>query len=164
MSTDGSSFARITEELGHQLGERLSTAVVLFHSAVAERLGLNVTDWKCASILWREGPCNPSRLAEITGMSTAATTQVIDRLERAGIVRRERDPHDRRKVVLQPVANPEFSARVQEVLAGLVRGRTDGRAGYTLGELATCLDCVEKTSLVLGRETVRLRGPDGMRR
>lgn len=164
VSTDRSSRSNITEELGHQLGERLSTAVVLFHSAVAERLGLNVTDWKCASILWREGPCNPSRLAEITGMSTAATTQVIDRLERAGIVRRERDPHDRRKVVLQPVANPEFSARVQEVLAGLVRAMTDVMAGYTLDQLATILDFVEKTSLVLERETVRLRRPDGMMR
>lgn len=157
MSTDGSSFARITEELGHQVGERLSTAVVLFHSAVAERLGLNVTDWKCASILWREGPCNPSRLAEITGMSTAATTQVIDRLERAGIVRRERDPVDRRRVVLHPVSNPDFSAKLQEVFAGLGRSMTEVMAGYSMEQLATILDFIEKTSAVLERETVRLR-------
>lgn len=161
MSTDRKPLAKITQELGHQLGERLSTAVVLFHSAVAERLGLNVTDWKCASVLRREGPCNPSRLADVTGMSTAATTQVIDRLERAGIVRREPDPHDRRKVVLHPIANPQFATKLQEVFTGLGHSMTEVMAGYTLEELATILDFVEKTSAVLERETVRLRKRDG---
>lgn len=109
MSMNGSPEQKITQELGHQLGERLSTAAVLFHAAVAERLGLNVTDWKRASILRRGAPCNPSRLAEVTGMSTAATTQVIDRLERAGIVRRERDPNVRR--LRKGLAQPRPSAR-----------------------------------------------------
>src|SRR5690606_4286960 len=119
---------------------------VLFHAAVAERLGLNVTDWKCASLLWREGPCNPSRLAELTGMSSAATTQVIDRLERAGIVKRERDTVDRRKVVLHPVPNPALSEKLQEVFAGLGRSMTQVMQGFTLDQLAAILDFVEKTS------------------
>lgn len=157
MSTDQTALAHITEELGHQLGERFSTAVVLFHAAVAERLGLNVTDWKCASLLWRDGPCHPGRLAELTGMSTAAVTHVIDRLEKAGLVRRERDENDRRRVVLHPVHNPSVVQKLQEVFSSLGRSMTEVMRGYTLEQLGAILDFVQKTSAVLENETVRLR-------
>lgn len=161
MSTDRPQHLEITEALGHQLGERLSTAVVLFHAAVAERLGLNVTDWKVASVLWREGPCHPSRLAERTGMSTAAITHVIDRLERAGLVRRERDQTDRRRIILHPVHNPDIAQTLQDVFAGLGQAMAGVMSNYTLDQRAVILDFVEKTSAVLEQETLRLRARDG---
>lgn len=148
----------ITKELGYQLGRRFSTAVVLFHSAVADQLGLNVTDWKCASILLQEGPCNPSRLAELTGMSSAATTQVLDRLERAGIVRRERDPGDRRRVILHPVLSPALAQRLQRIFAGLGEAMAGVMSGYDYKQLATILDFVKRTSEVLEGEARKLRG------
>jgi DNA-binding MarR family transcriptional regulator len=50
------------------------------------------------------------RLAEVTGLTTGAITGVVDRLEKAGLVRRERDDHDRRKVFIATV--PENVAKV----------------------------------------------------
>src|SRR5947209_8850648 len=76
---------------------------VLYTQAVAEQLGLNLTDLSCTGILSVEGPMTAGRLAELTGLTTGAITGAIDRLERAGYVRRERDPQDRRRVVVVPV-------------------------------------------------------------
>src|SRR6476646_4089911 len=79
-----------------------STHTVLFHTAVAERLGLNPSDHKVADILaLEEGPVTPGRLAELTGLTTGAVTGVLDRLENAGFVAREPDPADRRRIILR---------------------------------------------------------------
>src|SRR5262249_45506440 len=72
---------------------------VMFHAGVAEQLGLPAPDNKCLALAARGGqPMTAGRIAELSGLSTGAVTGVIDRLERAGYVRRVRDPHDRRKV------------------------------------------------------------------
>ncbi|WP_158848441.1 MarR family winged helix-turn-helix transcriptional regulator [Saccharothrix deserti] len=79
-----------------------SALTVLFHSRVAERMGLSPTDEKCLDLAMRaDGPITAGRIAELSGLSTGAVTGVIDRLERAGYVRRVRDPHDRRKVLVE---------------------------------------------------------------
>src|SRR5262245_4409010 len=82
---------------------QLSTATILFHQAIADRLGLNVTDHKCADILLRTGPVTAGELARQTGLTTGAITGVIDRLEKAGFVRRIRDADDRRRVIVEPL-------------------------------------------------------------
>jgi DNA-binding MarR family transcriptional regulator len=50
-----------------------------------------------------EGRMTAGRLAELTGLTTGAITGVVDRMEKAGLVRRERDSEDRRKVFIVPV-------------------------------------------------------------
>lgn len=80
-----------------------STWTVMFHAAVANEIGLNITDHKCLDILLHQGPITAGKLAELTGLTTGAVTGVIDRLENAGYLRRERDPNDRRRVILQPL-------------------------------------------------------------
>ena len=87
----------------------LSTWTVLFHSAIAAQVGLNITDHKCLDILFHTGAMTAGQLAEITGLTTGAVTGVIDRLEAAGYARRARDPHDRRRVIVEPL--PETAAR-----------------------------------------------------
>src|SRR5450432_3951505 len=82
-------------------GRRSSTRTVVFHAAIADRLGLNPSDHKCADLICNEtGPVTAGRLAELTGLSTGAITGVVDRLERAGFVSRVNDPEDRRRVVI----------------------------------------------------------------
>jgi DNA-binding MarR family transcriptional regulator len=89
-----------------QLGRELSTMVVLFHSRIAERMGLSGTDHKCLELALRaREPLTAGQIAQQSGLSTGAVTGVIDRLERRGFVHRVRDPHDRRKVL---VAVSEF--------------------------------------------------------
>ncbi|ONI90565.1 MarR family transcriptional regulator [Saccharothrix sp. ALI-22-I] len=85
-----------------------SALTVLFHSRVAEQMGLSPTDEKCLDLAVRaDGPITAGRIAELSGLSTGAVTGVIDRLERAGYVRRVRDPHDRRKVLVEVTIEDE---------------------------------------------------------
>ncbi|WP_030480676.1 MarR family winged helix-turn-helix transcriptional regulator [Lentzea albidocapillata] len=79
-----------------------SALTVMFHARVAEQMGLSATDEKCLDLAMRaDGPLTAGRIADLSGLSTGAVTGVIDRLERAGYVRRVRDPHDRRKVLVE---------------------------------------------------------------
>lgn len=80
----------------------MSALTVMFHSRVAEQMGVSATDEKCLDLAMRAGgPLTAGRIAELSGLSTGAVTGVIDRLERAGYVRRTRDLHDRRKVLVE---------------------------------------------------------------
>jgi DNA-binding MarR family transcriptional regulator len=91
---------KLIEEIVGRLARRHSTAVVLFHHAVAERLGLGPTDHKCLDLLRDRGAMTGSELAAITGLTSGAITGVVARLEGAGYLRREPDPHDGRKQIL----------------------------------------------------------------
>jgi DNA-binding MarR family transcriptional regulator len=77
-----------------------SIGTVLFHQAVGQVLGVNVTDMKCLDIMTLKGSASPSELAEHTGLSTGATTAMIDRLEKAGLVARRPHPTDRRSTIV----------------------------------------------------------------
>jgi DNA-binding MarR family transcriptional regulator len=78
-----------------------SIGMVSFHQAVGRILGLNVTDMKCLDVMTMTGSATPSQLAEHTGLSSGATTAMIDRLEKAGLVERHRHPKDRRGTILR---------------------------------------------------------------
>src|SRR5271169_2979874 len=72
----------------------------LMSQAAADRVGVNATDLNCLNILSFSGQLTAGELARATGLTTASITGVIDRLEEAGFVRRERDTKDRRRVVV----------------------------------------------------------------
>ena len=94
---------KLAEEIVGRLVRRHSIAIMLFHQAVAERLGLGPTDHKCLDLLRERGAMTGSDLAAITDLTTGAITGVVARLERAGYLQREPDPHDRRQQILSPV-------------------------------------------------------------
>jgi DNA-binding MarR family transcriptional regulator len=111
MSTAGRKRQReLADEIVGRLVRRHSIAIVLFHQAVAERLGLGPTDHKCLDLLRERGAMTGSDLAAITDLTTGAITGVVARLERAGYLHREPDPHDRRQQILSPVLE-----RMQEI-------------------------------------------------
>jgi DNA-binding MarR family transcriptional regulator len=68
--------------------------------AVAKHLGVNRTDLRTLEVLY-DGPATPSALAAATGMSPAAMTAALDRLEGRGYVRRVRDTADRRRILVE---------------------------------------------------------------
>jgi len=140
----------------NQTGRELSTATVLFHSALAERFDLNATDWKCGDILMRMGPLTAGQLAELTGLTTGAITGVIDRLEKAGFVRREQDPHDRRKVIIQPLYE-EAERRTASVLNAYAQIWAELYSSYSDQELALILDFMTRSVKVTQEATARLR-------
>ncbi|MBN9615395.1 MAG: MarR family transcriptional regulator [Acidobacteriales bacterium 59-55] len=90
----------LAKEIVEKLARRHSTAVVLFHHAIAERMGVGPTDYKCLDLLRERGHMTGSELAAVTGLTTGAITGVVARLERAGYLRREPDPHDGRRQIL----------------------------------------------------------------
>lgn len=74
--------------------------VILYNQRVADQLGMNPTDMQCIHLLELMGPLTPGKLAECTGLTTGGVTVVLDRLEKAGYLRRERNPQDRRSVTI----------------------------------------------------------------
>jgi DNA-binding MarR family transcriptional regulator len=89
---------------------RSSAQGVLFGQTVANVAGISGSDLECLDFLNLEGRVTAGRLAEVTGLTTGAITGVVDRLEKAGFVRRERDAVDRRKVFI--VIVPESVAKI----------------------------------------------------
>jgi DNA-binding MarR family transcriptional regulator len=141
--------------LGPDLGRELSTWTILFHQAVAERLGLNVTDHKCLDFLGREGAVTAGRLAEVSGLTTGAVTGVIDRLEKAGFVRRREDPEDRRRLFIEPV--PGAERRISPLFASLRRAMGKVSSRFTDAELDVIADFLRRSIAVMRDETHRMR-------
>ncbi|MEO8861742.1 MAG: MarR family transcriptional regulator [Ginsengibacter sp.] len=82
---------------------KLTRSSLMFQYAVAEKMKLNATDAECIDFLMEMGPSTAGDLAKATRLTTGAITNVIDRLEKAGFVKRENDPQDRRKVIIRYV-------------------------------------------------------------
>src|SRR6201995_3048729 len=80
---------------------RAGSVLQLLGAASADKIGINVTDLNCLNILALGGHLTAGELAKQTGLTTASITGVLDRLEEAGFVRRERDPGDRRRVIVR---------------------------------------------------------------
>src|SRR5262245_19721418 len=111
----------------------LSTEIDRLDQAAAERYGLNRTDMRALDILGRAGPLAPTALARLLGFTTGGVTTVLDRLEKAGYIRRRPDPGDRRRQLVE--TTEATAARDEEVFGDLIRGTRDLLAGYTHDEL-----------------------------
>ena len=101
--------AALMQELEDAM-RRSSALGVIFGQTVANVVGISGSDLECLDFLNIEGRVTAGRLAELTGLTTGAITGVVDRLEKAGLVRRERDESDRRKVFIAIV--PESVAQI----------------------------------------------------
>ncbi|WP_207944622.1 MarR family winged helix-turn-helix transcriptional regulator [Actinomadura rubrisoli] len=108
--------------------QRSTMFTVLLHHATASKAGMNVTDAQCVNALSLDGPQTPGQLAQLMGITTGgAITAVIDRLEKAGYVRRTRDPDDRRRVIVELVEeNVARFGRYFEPIGRMFRERLDG--------------------------------------
>ena len=130
--------------------EELETAMrkssaqgTLFAQAVAEHAGISSSDMDCMDFLNMEGRMTAGRLAELTGLTTGAITGVVDRMEKAGFVRRERDDSDRRKVFIAPV--PERLAEIGRFYELLQRAMQKQSDAYTDAELKLLLRYVSES-------------------
>jgi len=122
---------------------------------VANALGINRTDLRCIDILDQEGRTTAGRLAELMGLTTGATTALLDRLERVGYVQRVRDDEDRRRVFVE--VTQTVQERAWPYYEPLVRVGQELYAGYTVPQLELLLDFLERGAELSQRELVRLR-------
>ena len=90
---------------------------IFFNTKAAEKIGLSLTDMQMIHVLQLYGPATPSRLGQWSGLSSGGVTVALDRLEKAGYIRREPNPADRRSllVTLAPVRMRKVGAMYEEV-------------------------------------------------
>lgn len=129
---------------------------VLFFQALADRSGMHLTDLLCTVILTSTGPVTAGRLAELTGLTTGAITGVVNRMERAGYVRRDKDPDDARRVVIRPVV--EELERVEPGFFGS-HGRLMDEllSDYDDAFLSAFLEIMRTSNSMTREATTRLR-------
>ena len=139
---------------------RTSSFMHLMSQAAAERIGINPTDLNCLNILSLGGELTAGQLAQATGLTTASITGVVDRLEEAGYVRRERDATDRRRVVIHLIVEPVLRD-VVTVFAPMMAEWKKIADGYTDEQLELILGFQAQTEQVLRATIARLRGSDG---
>jgi len=151
----GERRTALVEEIVEGALRRHSTAAVLFHHAVAERLGLGPTDLKCLDLLREGGPMIGTALAARTGLTTGAVTGVVARLERAGFVRREPDPRDGRKQMLHVVL--ERIGDLKAVFGPLRGDVADLLEAFDARQLAGIAEFLERTTEAVHRHVALLR-------
>ena len=149
------SRQELAEEIAGQLVRRHSTAAVLFHHAVAERLGLGPADHKCLDLLRERGAMTGSELAAITGLTSGAITGVVARLERAGYLRRKPDPHDGRKQILYPAR--ERLRDIQNVLGPIREDVAALLEGFDVRQLTAIAEFLSHSAEIAYRHATLLR-------
>ena len=131
MSNDYSHRPQIATELAKGQGEKRAalldeliranrayqTAVEKMDDAFCRVLGVNRTDGRCLDVIDQRPGLTAGELAKAVGLSPGAVTTALDRLEEHGLVRRTRDPNDRRRVTLAPTE--EASRRAWEAYGPL---------------------------------------------
>ncbi|MEO7059300.1 MAG: MarR family winged helix-turn-helix transcriptional regulator [Lapillicoccus sp.] len=146
-------------EVGHLL-RRLQAEGDRLNSAVASRQGVNQTDMAALMHIMEADltgePLTPTGLQRVLGLSSGATTAVIDRLEVAGHSRRERDTTDRRRVILRydeaarEVGRRYFVPLAREI-SGVLDGFSDTEAATVQRFLAGVVDVYAGHSARVGR-------------
>jgi DNA-binding MarR family transcriptional regulator len=124
--------------------------------AAAVIIGLNSTDLNCLNILSFSGSLTAGELAKATGLTTASITGVVDRLEAAGFVTRERDPEDRRRVVVSIVLEKAVG-EVAPVFAPMVADWQELARGYSDDELQLIVNFYGQMEQVIRKHLARLR-------
>ncbi|MGZ7442552.1 MarR family transcriptional regulator [Paenibacillus sp. TH7-28] len=131
------------------------TRAVMLHQTISEKIGLNATDHKCLDYLLKAGPVTAGRLAELTGLTTGAVTSVIDRLEQAGFATRDKDPNDRRKVLVKAVS--EKAELISSLFVSVLKATQEIAARYNEQESRIILDFLKQCNAMTLEEMDKLK-------
>jgi DNA-binding MarR family transcriptional regulator len=134
---------RLTNAVKESLRE-LGIQLSLLNHQVGGRLDIRDGDLDCLDLINRLGPLGPSALARHAGLHPATMTGVLDRLERGGWIARERDPADRRGVLVS--TRRERGAEILALYAGMNSSMDGLCSGYSEEELALIADFLRRTA------------------
>ena len=129
------------KELQHQVmmaARDQGIASVLFRNALARQLGLNTTESDCLSYLGANQVAAPTEIARYAGLTTGATTTMLDRLEKAHFITRKPNPNDRRGVLIE--ASEEWQQKAGPLVADIVKAHADLIGHYSDEQLETIAD------------------------
>jgi DNA-binding MarR family transcriptional regulator len=137
-------------------GRENSRLSMVFRYAIAERLGITVSDLECLDYLADAGQVTAGQIAERTNLTTGAVTSMLRRLQQAGYVTAERDPADRRRMIV--TLRPERAAELErpyERFAEQARRLIDG---YSIEEVTLLTRHFGRLQAMYLAELDRLRG------
>ena len=122
---------------------------VLFRQIIGEKLGVNATDMECLGLIFLRGLATPSEVARYTGLSSGATTALLNRLEKSGLIERRPNPNDRRSSHI--VVVEQTAKKIAPLFASLRAAQDSIISGYSEAELELLVDFFDK-SLVMWEE------------
>ncbi len=128
---------------------------VLFRNKIGEKIGVNVTDMECLGLLFHKGVATPSELSKHTGLSSGATTAMLDRLENSGLIERRPNPDDRRGSLI--VLKKSGTDKVAPYFSSARRAQNELVAGYSEHELQILADFFEKATAMWDEERRKLQ-------
>ncbi len=133
--------------------QRYQRSVQAFDDAVGRRLGLGPSDLRCLDWL-SSGPLTAGELSRAVGLRPAATTALVDRLERDGWVRRVRSEGDRRRVLVE--LTEDASAKVGAIYGPLAAEGPETFRGWTVAEIQRLVALLESMTAVTDAHRERL--------
>jgi DNA-binding MarR family transcriptional regulator len=113
-----------------------------FRNAMSEWAGLNVTDMECLRLLFQKDIATPSELSRFTGLTSGATTAMLDRLEKAGLIERRPNPNDRRGTLITPAQSS--SEKAAAWFESARKAQDELIASYSESELEIIADAFER--------------------
>lgn len=134
----------------------LGIQLALLNHHVSARLELKDVDLDCLNLVDSHGPVSPGALARRSGLHPATITGILDRLERGGWVTRERDPSDRRAVLIR--ARSDRNADMMRLYSGMSASMNKLLAGYGDTELELIADFLRRTANAGQNATDELAG------
>jgi len=131
----------------------------LYSGVLASKLRMHQTDLECLFVITLGQDVTPGQLAVETGLTTGAITGVVDRLQRAGYIKRKRDPRDRRRLFLEPV--PHRIEQIRTINRRAFNPWMEELGQYSEAELDLLLDFSDRNYLAAVNATVALRDEEG---
>ena len=129
--------------------------LTLFRNAMDEWAGLNTTDMECLRLLFFKGVATPSELAKHTGLTSGATTAMLDRLEKAGLIERQPNPNDRRGTLIFP--EKSSSEKVASWFESARKAQNELISSYSEDELEIISDVFERFTKLWDQEREKLK-------
>ena len=129
--------------------------LALFRSAMNEWAGLNATDMECLRLLFLRGVSTPSELARRTGLTSGATTAMLDRLEKTGLIERRPNPDDRRGTLIVPAKSS--AEKAASWFESARKAQDELISSYSEKELEIIADVFERFASLWDQEREKLR-------
>ncbi len=128
-----------------------------FFRAAAARIEMTDTDMQVIDILENTREATAGQLANLMGLTTGTFTAILNRLEKAGLVRRERDPNDGRRVIVRLAKGADSGQEMGPLFASLGKAWEELADNYDDEHKVFLLEFLQRSNALARDEIARLR-------